>query len=774
MWAVITNFIIRNRIAFLIGMLAVTCFMGYEAKEVKLSYDFSQVIPLSDTDYVFYGKFKKQFGEDGDLLIIGFQSKEVFRKDLFNSWYTLVNDLKKVKGVQTVASVTNIPILTKDTALKRFDLKPLVKGPLSNQAEADSIHKIIVSTPFYKNLFYNDSTHATLMAIKLDKKTLLSKDRVELINNVKKLGDQFSSRYKIDLAYTGLPYIRTTFAKKIQQELNFFLILSVIVTSIILLLFFRSIYNVIFPLIIIAVIIIWTIGFIVLLDYKLTLLTVLIPPLIVIIAVPNFVYFLNRYHSEFRKYGNKYRAIIMMVKNIARVVFLNNTTTAIGFGVLYFVNSPVLKEFGMVAFIMICAIYTVTLILMPIIFSFLPEPSSRQIHYLNNRHMANFITWVDNIAQTRAKALYAITIIVTIASVYGVLKLKAVGYILDDIPEKDKLYTDLKFFEQNFKGVMPFEITLNTGKPKGVLDLGMMKKIDRFQDSIASLPEFGTTVSIVNLAKYANQAFNGGKVSRYRIPSKFELLLMNNYLKSINMSKGVGMGLNIIDSAQQTARISVKMADVGSVRLAQDTAKLNRDVKAIFGDSIKYRYTGFSLIFLKGNGYLITNLASSLISAILLIIIVIAVLFPSFRLVVITLIPNCLALLITGALMGYFNIPLKPSSVLVFSIAFGIAVDASFHFLVNYRQDLLNHNWDIRKAVTISLKETGYSIIYTSLVLFFGFGIFCFSTFGSTISLGALTSITLLCAMFTNIILIPALLISFDKKGKREGRLRDK
>jgi predicted RND superfamily exporter protein len=606
------------------------------------------------------------------------------------------------------------------------------------------------------------------MAVKLNVKTLKSKKRFSLVDSVQEISGIFAKENDITLHYSGLPYIRTIFATKIQQELNFFLILSVVVTSIILLAFFKSIYNVIFPLAIIAIVIIWTMGFIVLLDFKLTLLTGLIPPLIVIVAVPNFIYFLNRYHTEYKKYGNKFVAIIRMVQNIARVIFLNNVTTAIGFGVLFFVNSPVMKEFGVVAFLMITSTYVTTLILMPIIFSYLPEPSTKQTKYLDNRLMTRFLKWVNWMVHERRKVLYSAAAGIAIVAGIGLTKLHAIGYVMDDIPKDDLLSKDLAFFEDNFKGLMPFEIIIDTKRKNGLLSTRILSKIEQLQDTLNVIPEFSRSVSIVNVAKYARQAFYNGSESRYSLPSMRELTFMRTYLKGVQMGKGGNLNLSIVDSNFETARVSAKMADAGSVRLNQIKTKLSKDIPEIFeGDDIDFKFTGFSLVFLKGSDYLISGLVSSLISAILLIIVVITILFPSARLVVITLIPNILAILITAGIMGYFNIPLKPSTVLVFSIAFGIAVDASFHFLVTYRQDLMLHNWDISKTITYALNQTGASIIYTSLVLFFGFGIFCFSTFGSTISLGALTSITILCAMFTNIIMIPALLISFDKKSKK-------
>jgi predicted RND superfamily exporter protein len=603
------------------------------------------------------------------------------------------------------------------------------------------------------------------MAIRVKQKTLISKDRADLIRNTRTLGDAFGVRHGVKMHYSGLPYIRTRFAQKIQNELNIFLGLSVLVTALILLVFFRSFYNVIFPLIIIIVILIWTLGIIVLYGYKITLLSALIPPLVVIIGIPNFIYFLNNYHQEYKRHRRKVFAITRMVGNIAQVVFLNNTTTAIGFGVLFFIDSPILKEFGTIAFTMIVLTYFMTLILMPIVFSLLPEPKTRHLHYLENPIMKKFLNGIDMLVQGNRKKVYVVAVLLMCVSLFGMTKLQDIGYILDDVPKSDRLFVDLDFFQQNFKGIMPFEITVDTKKKNGLMSLTRLNQIERLQDTLRKIPEFANPLSIVDVVKFARQAFYNGDSSKYGMLSAREQVFMLPYIKGLNTKSNIGTSM--MDKNMQLARVSAKMADVGSVRLAQIVNKLKSDAQVIFGkDDVYFNITGYSFIFLKGNKYLIENLIWSLALAIGLIIVVIAILFRSARLVIIALVPNFLALLITGGIMGFFGIHLKPSTVLVFSIAFGIAIDASFHFLVRYRQDLITNDGDISKTVTISLHRTGFSVVYTSLVLFFGFGIFCFSTFGSTVALGALTAITLLCAMFTNIILIPALLISFDRVKK--------
>ncbi len=754
---------IRQRVAILIVIGLISAFMGFHARNIELSYDFPQVVPLSDPDYTYYRKFQKQFGEDGNLIIVGIEGKDVFHLDILRDWYQLGEKLNSVHGIDTAISISSLVSIEKNTELRKFKLNALFPHIPTSQDEADSIRARLKAMPFYKNLFYNDSTNATYMALRLERKVLFSSEREKLIEDVTRIADAFGQKHEVEVHYSGLPYIRTIYAHKLKDEINTFLGLSVLITSLILLLFFRGFNNVIFPLIIIALVMVWTMGLIVLLGYKLTLLTALIPPLIVIIGVPNFIYFVNSYHQEYRKHEQKVLAITRMVQSIAQVVFLNNATTAIGFGVMFFVDSPILTEFGVVAFLMICFTYFLMLVMLPIVFSYLPPPSPRNIRYLDNKLMNRFLRQIDYFGQKRRKVVLIAISCITLVSLVGISQLKALGYILDDVPKTDKLYTDLQFYERNFKGIMPFEIILDTHKKNGLLNLANLHKIEEVQDSLEALPEFSQTLSIVDVVKFARQSFYNGSVSRYGLPDVSEQIFLLPYLRGLKMKKGIGNAL--VDSTLEISRVSGKMADVGSLRLGKIERHLHKVLpKILEGSGISYRITGYSLIFLRGNHYLNLNLIYSLALAIALITIVIAWLFKSARLVVITLIPNFLALIITGGIMGFFHIYLKPSSVLVFSIAFGIAVDASFHFLVKYRLARAQLGGDISTALTNTLMETGFSIVYTSLILFFGFGIFCFSNFGSTIALGALTAITILSAMFTNIILIPALLTVFDKK----------
>ena len=764
MWQQVSSFLIRNRLYVIGVVLILSAFFGYQATRVELSYDFPQIVPMSDPDYTFYRNIQKEFGEDGNLIIIGFEGHNPFELKTMDEWLNFASRLKKISGVDTVASIQSLVKVNKNTELHKFVIQPLFKRIPQSQLECDSIKAQLDSLPFYNNLIYNPETKATFLAITMTDKTLRSKSRKAFIEEIESITQKFTQQTGIKASISGLPYIRTIYGNKINGEIKKFLILSVLITSLILILFFRGLINVIFPLLVIGIVLVWTLGFMGILGYKITLLTALIPPLVVVIGMPNFIYFVNAYHQEYKKENNKVKAIHRMVEGIAFVVFMNNTTTAIGFGAMVFVDSPILREFGIISFLMIVFMYLLMTILMPIVFYILDVPKERHIKYLDNRWMNKFLNTIDYLAIKKPKQVLLVSGIIGIISIIGIYNVKALGYILDDVPKSDKLYTDLQFYERNFKGIMPLEVVIDTKKPKGILNLETLSLISKIQDSLETIPEFGNTTSIADVVKFANQSYKNGNPSAYRLPYQSELVFMMPYIRGLKFAKG-GLGSTLIDSIQQKARITSRITDAGSLRLAE-IEKLVQNILSYFlkDSKIESRITGYSLIFLRGNHYLIENLFISLAIAIAAITIALGFLFKSMRLVFIVLIPNFLALAITMAIMGYLHLYLKPSSVLVFSIAFGIAIDASFHYIVKYRLAVKNMENDRLGALSKTILETGFSLVYTTIVLFFGFGIFCFSNFGSTIALGALTAITLFCALFTNIILIPVLLKLFDKQ----------
>ena len=724
----------------------------------------ASMLPDDNPINIEYQEFKKQFGQDGSVIFVAIRDSNLFTLDHFKSWYDLTRDVSKINGVEGVVSAAHTYSLIRNDSLKKFDFKLILNHQPTSQAEVDSVKKVLYSLPLYSGRLFNKKTKVNLMMITLDKTVINSKKRIPLINTIRQKIDAFGATYQLKIHYSGLPYIRTVTSKMIQNELLLFVLLALVIASILLFILFKSFRAVFFAMLVVIVAVIWALGTVVLFGYKITILTGILPPLLIVIGVENSIFLLNKYLSEFREHGNKVKALSRMISRIGNANLLTNATTAVGFAAFIITGNQLLVEFGIIAALNIFLIYLLSLFMLPILFSFFPEPKPKHLKHLEKGIISRFLDKVIIIVQTKRPAIYIITGSLLIAGIFGITKLKTTGNIVDDISKDDILYKDLIFLEQNFNGVMPLEITINTKKPKGILKSSTLRKIDQLQNVLKTYPEFSEPLSIVEVVKSAKQAFYRGNPKMYSLPNNQERNFILSYVPSIDKGGSNSLLKSFVDSSLQTTRVSVQMANIGTNDIERILKSLNPKIDSIFPPK-KYdvHLTGTSVVFLKGTNYLVKNLFSSLLLAIIAITMLMALIFSSARMIIISLIPNIIPQILTAGVMGYFGISIKPSTILIFSIALGISVDSTIHFLSRYRLQLKYNDWKIKESVLLALQETGYSMVYSAIVLFFGFSMFTLSSFGGTEALGYLVSVTLLVALFSNLFVLPSLLLSIDK-----------
>ncbi len=772
MWQRLGQFILKYRLPLLLVLTGITVFMAYHASKVELSYDFSRAIPINNPKYKAYQEFRKKFGEDGNLLVIGIQTDKLFEEKTFNSYANLQRALKKIKGVDDIISVPTAVTLVKVPETEKLKADTIFPDRQLTQAEIDSGAATFLNLPFYQYLLYNPSTHAWLMGVRINKDLMASRDRIGIVHTISKMADDFGKENNLVVYKSGLPHIRTELSVRIVKEMRMFILASIILSALILLLFFRSVSAMVLSLTVVMLGVIWSFATIEMLGYKISILNALIPPLIVVIGIPNCIYFLNKFHTAYNETGDKKRSLVMMVDRMGVITLFCNLAAAIGFAVFALTQSQILKEFGIVAGINIIALFFISLVFIPAVLSFLPAPKTRHTKYLDNPGLNRWLDRLERWSLNHRKLIYMVTLGIVAVSIAGIFKLQTLGYIVDDLPKSDKLYTDLRFFESNFKGVMPLEIVVDTKEKRGVSrNFNNLVRIDSLSQFLASIPDIARPLSITEGLKFAKQAFFEGDSSNYSMPSEFDLPALSQYLSmkgdSGTRNSFAKLVATFMDSEKQEARISVSMADVGSKRLPHILDSISARVDQLFAkDKYHVELTGTSVTFLEGSRYIINGLKDSIIWAFILIAFCMLYLFRSARILVCSLIPNIIPLLITAGIMGWVGIPLKPSTVLVFSVALGIAIDVTIRFLVNYKQELPHNNFDMKQTVIETIHSTGISIIYTSLVLIAGFVIFCFSGFDGTKALGWLTSLTLVTATFTNLVLLPSILISFVKIKK--------
>jgi len=788
MWRQLGKFILRYKYILLAILAASTSVFGYWGSKVTLGYEFTKAIPTNHPANVTYKEFKKKYGEDGNMLVVGVQTEKLFTEKLFNDYIRLQKDLKNVHGVEDVIGVPNaINVVRSDTS-EQLQIRRIFADAFLSQAVIDSGVAIFGNLPFYQGMIYNPQTKAYLMGLRMKSSVINSAQRDKAINEVTKLTDAFGEAHGIDVKLSGLPYIRTVLAARIANEMRYFLVASILLSAVILLLFFRSFSSMLLSLGVVIIGVLFSLGTMHLFGYNITLLTALIPPLIVVIGIPNCIYFLNKYHSSwhsvsknrynlpsgktFNEQKMKQKAIVDMISKMGIVTLFCNLAAGIGFAVFALTKSEILQEFGVVAGINIMLLFVISLVLIPSVLSLLPPPKSRHTKYLHNPRLNRWLDRLEKWSLSHRKQVYIITAVIVVAATVGIFRLQSNAFMVDDVPKTDKIYTDLKFFEQNFKGVMPLEIVVDTKKKYGVTrNFNNLQKLDSFTSYLASQAEMARPLSLVEGLKFARQAFYDGDSLNYAMPSEFDLPGLQQYL-NMRGSGGSSAKENsfnklvatFMDSARKEARISVNMADIGSHKLPELLNGIQKRSDELFPkDAYNVKLTGSSITFLEGGRFIINGLKESIFWAFLLIALCMLYLFKSWRILLCSLIPNVIPLIITAGVMGWGGVPLKPSTVLIFSVALGIAIDITIRFLVNFKQELPYFN-TVHETVKQTIHSTGISIIYTSLVLTAGFIIFCFSGFGGTQALGWLTSLTLITATFTNLILLPALLISFSKK----------
>ena len=741
-----------------------TVFLGFQWDKMRFSSSQANLLPDHHPANVEYQSFLKKFGEEGSAIVFAVRDSSLFTPENFNRWNKLSKQLAAFPEVDLVISTENLLELVKDNDKKKFVMRPLITSESKTKAEVDSIKDHLFNDlPFYDNLLFNAKSGTVRTIANLDSdivNTTVRKDFIlqDLINLV----DSFEEETGMNVHVSGMPYIRTMNSQSIIDEIGKFILAALGVTSLIFFFFFRSFRATFISMLVVIVGVMWAFGTLGLLQYEITVLTALIPPLIIVIGIPNCIFLINKYQQEVKKHGNQALSLQRVIAKIGNATLMTNVTTASGFATFIITDSKLLKEFGVVASINIIGIFVLSLLIIPIVYSFMPLPKTKHLKHLNTRWIDTFVNWMENIVRNKRITVYVVSLILLIASIIGIYQIRISGSIIEDMPQNAEFFKDIRFFESEFDGIMPVEIVIDTKSPRGVMKPANLKRIDRLSTIIDETPELSKPVSIVNLVKYSKQAFYNGLPKYYQLPTSQENTFIMDFAK--NSADSGNMLKSFVDSTGQTARITTFMQDVKTERMEAIEANLDKNIAKIFpSDRFNVYMTGGALIFLKGTKYLVKNLVLSLALAIGLIALFMAYLFRSFRMIIISLIPNLLPLVITAGVMGFLGVPIKPSTILVFSIAFGISVDDTIHFLAKYRQELLVNDWKIKVSVYAALRETGVSMFYTSIVLFFGFSVFIISSFGGTVALGALVSATLLFAMLANLILLPSLLLSLER-----------
>tara|TARA_B100001559_G_scaffold122005_1_gene102678 strand:- start:2127 stop:4511 length:2385 start_codon:yes stop_codon:yes gene_type:complete len=773
-WEKISKIILKNRVLIVLSLLTATYFFTTHWDNIRFTYTEANLLPATHPENIKYKSFTDKFGEEGNLIVISVKDSTLFTIEKLNAWNELSHSFKDHEDVSTVIAFGDLQKLKKNKSSRQFYIEPFIKDSISEESELELLkNEIFNNSPFYDKFLINSESKAVRTAINLKTEVVNTVLREQFVNNVLlPRVSEFEQKYNLDVRISGMPYVRTKYSETIKAELGKFLILALIVTSLIFFLFFRSFRATLISIIAVSIGVMWTLGIVGILEYELTVLTAIIPPLIIVIGMPNCIFLINKYQHELNKHGDKSLSLQKVITKIGNVTLMTNVTTASGFATFITTDSKLLNEFGLVASLSILSIFILCLLIIPIVYSFLPKPDEKHLEHQNKKWINNLLNWMVSVVKTKRIEVYIISVMLLALSIIGIYKIEISGSFIDDMPRNTEFFDDILYYEKEFNGILPLEIYIDSKRKKSITKLSTIKKMEIVENLITKFPELSRPISVVSLVKYSKQAFYNGNPKYYQVPTSQENSFILSYAK--NSTSDVDLLNNFVDSTGQYTRITTFMKDMKIERMERIEEELNAEIEKVMpSDRFEVFLTGKAYLFQKGTYFLVENLVWSLGLAVVLISLFMAYLFRNFRMIIISLIPNLLPLLITAGLMGYIGIPIKPSTILIFSIAFGISVDDTIHFLAKYRQELQENKWQVKKSVYNSVRETGLSMFYTSIVLFFGFSVFIVSNFGGTVALGSLVSGTLLLAMLSNLLLLPSLLLTLDKSIANEKVLKD-
>ena len=765
MWNKIADYIMNHRVLNLVIASVLLIFLGVKAFSIRMGHNLANTLPDTDSTMVVYHQFLDTYGEDGRAIFIGMVEDNLFDLPNFQDYYDLNENIRQINGVTECLSVTRVYNIVKNDSIKKFQLSQVVGRRPESQKEVDSIKSVIESLAMYDGLLFNTETHSTMMLVTLDDEHANSNLRKETTDALSILLNDYSTRHGIEMHISGMPYIREVTTQKMVKEIVGFTFLSIVVAGLILYLFFRSWRPLVSVMAIVLISVVYMFGIMALLDFDVTILTGVLPPLLIIIGVENSIFMLNKYHREFEVCHDKIQALKNVIVRIGPANLLTNTTTAVSFASFIITRNALLVPFGILASICIMLTYVMTMVLLPTFFSYQKKPEGKMVNYMNNPRINYIMDKISVFVLGKKRVIFAVLAVLMLVCVIGATRITTSGRVVDDIAKSDKLYKDIMFFEKNVGGVMPFEISIDTRKPKGIMNAQFIRKVQQLEDTLALYPEFSEPLSIAEVVKFARQGFYNGKREQFKIPSNNEFGFIMKYMPETKGGEMPAIVTQYMDKEMQCTRVSVQMANVTTPEIDAISRSLKPQIDQIFPKE-KYDVvmTGSAMVTLQGTNYLIVNLSHSLFLAFIVIALLMAVTFHKFKMVIISLIPNLIPLLFTAGVMGFCGIPLKMSTILVFSIALGISVDNTIHYLARYRLQMKMNDNDIKKSVMAAIQETGPSMIYSASILICGFLIFAFSSFGGTKIVGFLVPFTLLVALITNILVLPALVLTFYRK----------
>jgi predicted RND superfamily exporter protein len=781
----IARFILQARYLLLALLVGVTVALAIPASQIVFDFSPNSIFLTADDELGFLEGHRAVFGEEDGIVLVLLEADNVFRPDVLQLIVDLSDDLGDLEGIDSVLSLSTVPRLAGTPPV--LEIKPLLEDVPQTQEEADELRELVLSNRIYLHRFISPNAQATALLGILSNDLIEELERRPTVNAIESLLLEQTGIPGVSLTMIGVPVINREYAILLARDMARTVGLSVLLIGIVLGFLFRNPISVALPLTAVGISILWTIGYMVLWGDNINIINSIIPTLLLVIGVADAVHFLTTYYQELGAGKEKQQAIRAMVRRIGAACFMTSVTAAVGFASLMVARIDIIRGMGRVAAVGLMLSYVVILLLVPAVLSMVKAPNAGVHASPSSGLIGRLLTWVGLVVTEHKLKVVAVTALLCGLSVMGGFRVKTDNFLLEELFPINPVSQALHRTEEVLTGVMAIEFSIITEDEGGILEPDVLRGMVQVQEHLGSDPFMGHSASIADLILEIGYLTRGERSIPDSRAEAYQRLLY------FEMGEDPAFLDSMIDVTRSRARISATQRDWGSRNfnawydgsgVCDPRAQCGDPILTVVDDAfgtvdgvkpgLEVRVTGSSLVATRALGKLVEDMITSLSTAFVVILLLMMLLLRSLRIGLLSMIPNLIPLLLTFGVMGWVGIPLRTSTALIFSVALGVAVNDTIHFVTRFKEELFLSG-DRKMAVRATLLSTGRAIIFTSILMIFGFGTMMTTRFVGIFQMGLLGAVTLFAALLGDLLLLPVCLVIFRpwerfiEKKQREG-----
>ena len=720
----------------------------YPALQLRTDFNLENFFPKQDPTIRDYQYLEEEFGRDDNVIMVGFESDSLLTRRVLSDLKSITDSASQISFVSQVRSIFSAQQINKQGQQLTFD--PYIqRDDISDIPE--SIRADLVTDPFAEGFLINKQANVTAFYLEIESGKNNYTARDQIISDLKEILQPYQKRYEFKIS--GIPYYRNQYVQYLNEEILFYISVSSFLIILLLWVLYRSFTGIIIPMLIVWLTILFTLAVMQLTGGYFEIMTSTIAPILLCVGIADSIHMISKYDDATLQGMDKPASIKEMLLTLGSATFLTSITTAIGFGTLMTSDIVPMKRFG---------IYTAAGVLIAFLVTIFFVPSSLTLVNIKNIFKDKsagifkfFNKYLEQLSQFNRRNYKRIIVWFTAGTIIigsGAFLLKVNGKVFDELSDETEPIQHAQFFSENLSPPFPLEIIIDTEEENGIMDPSFLQSLDEFNRHLNSFPEVKRTTSFNTLIAQVHKTMAPEKAASNPIPGSEELIAQ--YLLLLEVSDTEFLE-RVTDFSYQKIRVAAQIKDAGSYRVTQIRDSLSTYLQTKFPDS-EITMTGSTILSADLNGKIVSSLFKSIGLAFVLISAIMAFLFKNVRMVFISLIPNVLPLIMVAGIMGFTGIDIKSSTAVIFTIAFGIAVDDSIHYMARLRVEM-KRGLTLDEALNIATRKTGKAIIVTSLILLAGFGTLLTSVFSSTVYMGLLVCLTVFGALLADLVLLPSL-----------------